>query len=226
MSYPNAPNTNAIAEAIRLIQVGMPQALLTFCSTMITASASPQAVTPASMLGITTGMTLNVDVSNQEAVTVTSTTVTTFSAVFAKNHGLNGAQWTIGTGSLNYSFVKLGYVTDPTDVTTYCAITFLDGTTKRKASGWRIEDRPRFMVESGFDMTDGTAAEQALMTTRDVLLPIYFAQISLNATPGVYLTLMDQPDKAVMRPFPNGRIYRAHLFMVQAANEYNIAVSN
>ncbi len=225
MPYPNAPDTNAIAASIQSIQTGMPSALLAFCNTMVTASASPQAVTPASMLGITTGMMLNVDVNNQEIVTVTSTTVTTLSAVFTKDHGLNGVQWTIGTGLLNYDTIKLGAITDPTDVIKYCAITFNDGETIRKASGWRLENRPRFLVESGFDNTNATTAQQALMTTRDVMLPIYFAQISLNNTPGVYLTLINQPDRALYKLFPNGRIYLVHQAMVQAVSQYNVSTN-
>lgn len=223
--FPNGPDTNAIANTIKLFQQGMPTRLLTFCMTMITASASPQAVTPQSMLGITVGITLNVDITNQENVVVTAVTATTFSAIFTKNHGLGGVQWTIGTGNLIYTLVKIGAVVDPTDVTTYCSITFDVGEAKRYASGWRIDERSTFLIESGFDMTDPLSAEQSLMTTRDVLLPIYFAQISLNNTPGIYLTNLNQPDRSAYKLYPNGRIYRVHLLTVQAVGHYNISVA-
>ena len=226
MAFPNTPNTLAIANSIAAIQTGMPTALLTFCPTMITASPAAQAVTPASMNGISVGMTLSIDVTNHEDVVVTATSGPTFSAVFLKNHGTNGVQWTVGTGNLTYTLVKVGAVTDPTDVLNYCAITFEEGMSERKASGWRIDDRPRFLIESGFDMTNSTVAEQSILTARDVLLPIYFAQISLNNIPGVYLTLMKTPDRALYKEYRNvGRLYRTHQFMVQAATEYNIPVS-
>ncbi len=221
----NAPNTTAIANAIKAIQAGMPSQLLGFSSTPIAASPSPQAVTPASMLGISVGQQLSVDVTNPEIVTVTAVTGSTFSAVFLKNHGINGVQWTIGIGAPLYTLVKVGAVTDPTDVVAFCAITFDQGATKRYASGWRVDDRPVFLIESGFDMSDSTIAEQAVMTARDVLIPIYLAQISLNATPGVYITLLPQPDKAAYKVYPQGRIYRVHHLMVQAAAQYNIAVA-
>jgi hypothetical protein len=221
----NAPNTIAIAQSIATIQAGMPSQLLSFCSTPITASPSPQAVTPASMLGITAGMQLSVDVTNPETITVTAVTGSTFSAIFTKNHGTNGVQWTIGEGSPLYTLVKVGAVTDPTDVIAFCAITFDEAKTTRYSSGWRVDDRPVFLIESGFDMTDATAAEQSLMTARDVLIPIYLASVSLNATPGVYITLLPQPDKAAYKVYPQGRIYRVHHLMVQAAAQYNIAVA-
>jgi hypothetical protein len=223
--YPNAPDSNAIANAIALLQGGMPGKLLTWATTPITASGSPQAVTVSSTIGLSMGNTLNVDVTNPENVVITAVSGTSFSAIFTKNHGLLGTSWTIGSGSLTYSLVKVGAVTDPTDVTTYCSITFENGMTDRKAVGWRVKAHTAFLIESGFDMSDATLAEQNLLSTRDVLLPVYAAQISLNSTPGVYLTLLDKADAAKYKAYPNGRIYRVHLLQVAAAHEYNITVS-
>lgn len=224
MSYPNAPDSNAIANAIALMQQGMPSKLLTWATTPITASGSPQAVTVSSTIGLVVGNTLNVDVTNPENVVITAVSGSTFSAIFTKNHGLTGSSWTVGSGALTYSLVKVGAVTDPTDVTTYCAITFEKGKTDRKAVGWRVKAHSAFLIESGFDMSDANAAETALMTTRDVLLPVYASQISLNSTPGVYLTLLDTDDEAKYKAYPNGRIYRVHLLTVAAAHEYNLTV--
>ena len=185
MSYPNTPDTNAIASAIALMQQGMPSKLLTWATTPITASGSPQTVTVSSTIGLSVGMTLNVDVTNPENVVVAAVSGSTFSAIFTKNHALTGNSWTIGSGALTYTLVKVGAVTDPTDVTTYCSVTFAQGVTDRKAVGWRVKAHSAFIIESGFDMSDATSAEQNLMTVRDVLLPIYAAQISLNSTPGL-----------------------------------------
>src|SRR6266851_3436021 len=173
MSYPNAPDSNAIAGGIALMQQGMPSKLLTWATTPITASASPQVVTVSSTIGLSIGMTLNVDVTNPENVVITAVSGSTFSAIFTKNHAATGGSWTIGSGVLTYTLVKVGAVTDPTDVTTYCSVTFDKGKTERKAVGWRVKAHSDFMIESGFEMSDATIAEQNLMTTRDVLLPIY-----------------------------------------------------
>jgi hypothetical protein len=224
MSYPNAPDSNAIASAIALMQQGMPSKLLTWATTPITASGSAQAVTVSSTAGLSLNQSLNVDVTNPETVTITALSGSTFSAVFSKNHGLTGQSWTVGSGALTYTLVKVGAVTDPTDVTTYCSITFDKGKTERKAVGWRVKAHSTFLIESGFDMSDANAAETALMTTRDVLLPVYAAQISLNSTPGVYLTLLDTDDEAKYKMYPNGRIYRVHHLLIAAAHEYNITV--
>jgi hypothetical protein len=224
MSYPNAPDSLALATSIKLLQTGMPSKLLTWATTPIAAQVSPQAVTVSSTIGLSMGMTLNVDVSNPESIVITALSGTTFSAVFTKNHGITGAPWTIGSGQLTYTLVKIGAVTDPTDVTSYCAITFRKGTTSRKAVGWRVKAHSMFLLESGFDMSDSTAAEVSLCNTRDVLLPVYAAQISLNSTPGVYVTLLDETDEGMYRAYPNGRIYRVHQLLLGAAHEYNITV--
>lgn len=225
MSYPNAPDTNAIANSIALLQQGMPGKLLTWATTPIAASNSPQTVTVSSTIGLSVGMVINVDVSNPEMTAITALSGGSFTAVFTKDHGTTGVPWTIGSGLLTYSLVKVGGITDPTELSSYCSITFEQGTTDRKAVGWRVKARSAFLIESGFDyLADATAAEQSVMAVRDVLLPVYAAQISLNSTPGVYLTLLDQADKARYKAYTNGRVYRVHQLIVGAAHEYNITV--
>lgn len=124
-----------------------------------------------------------------------------------------------------YSLVKIGSVTDPTDVVTYASITFDKGMTERYASGWRIDDRPVFLIESGMSMDDSTAAETLLMGIRDLLIPLFLSQVSLNSTPGVYMTLLEQEDRALYKAYPNGRIYRVHHLFVKVAAQYNVTVS-
>src|SRR6266487_2406392 len=100
----NSPNSNAIASELVTFQQGMPGALLTFCTTPITADlVNPQQFTPTSMTGISVGMTLNIDVTAQEDVLVTSIDAGIPSAVFTKNHGTLGNTWTIGTGTNPYA---------------------------------------------------------------------------------------------------------------------------
>lgn len=222
-----APDTNSIANNISLIQQGMPSTFLAFCKTPITASGNPQTVTPVNMpSGLTVGSVLNIDVTAQENITLTAVTGNTFTAVFTKDHGLTGDAWTVGSGALTYSLVKIGAVTDPTDVINYCSITFDEGKTEPLATGWRVRAHTTFQIESGFDMSDGTVAEQSVMTVRDVLLPIYSAKITLNAATGVYLTLLDQSDRARFKAFPNGRVYRIHQMYIKAALEYNVMIDN
>ena len=63
---------------------------LTTIAGPIKESASPQAVTPASMEGITPGCTLAIDTAHpelEEIVKVTGVTRTAFTAVFKKSHG-------------------------------------------------------------------------------------------------------------------------------------------
>lgn len=83
------------------ISTGTQQLAFPFTTTIaaaITASASPQIVTPAAMSGtsngsvfsIQPGHTLKIDTStNQESVFVISVTATTFTAIFSKSHGIN-----------------------------------------------------------------------------------------------------------------------------------------
>jgi hypothetical protein len=71
-------------------QLGRQGATLTTIAAAITANASPQAVTPASMTSIVVGTTLAIDTANaalKEIVEVTLAPGPTFSAIFNVSHG-------------------------------------------------------------------------------------------------------------------------------------------
>lgn len=71
-------------------QLGRQAANLTTIAAAITASSSPQIVTPAAMTSIVIGTTLAIDTGNaalKEIVEVTAVTGTTFTAIFNVSHG-------------------------------------------------------------------------------------------------------------------------------------------
>lgn len=127
-----------------------------------------------------------------------------------------------------YSIAKLGTVTDPTDVAIYGAVTFQQGMTKRYTNvGWKIDDTPGWLIESGIDQTNGDTSviEEQLMDIRDLLIATFAASVSLNSTGQVYdVTLYDVPDKAAFKVYPNGRIYRVHQLMVKAHQQFNVTL--
>ncbi len=137
-----------------------------------------------------------------------------------------------------YALVKFGAIADPTDVTNYASVTFAEGYTKRYTNtGWKMDDALVFEIESGFfysdpnAATDTTAVEDLLADTRDLLIPLFAATVSLGGTPtgspvaGMYdLTLADMPDKSAYKLFPNGRVYRVHQLWVRAHAQYNVQV--
>jgi hypothetical protein len=217
-------STVNIANSIVNLLTGMPTTLLTTCAATITASASPQTVTPLNMpVSIVVGTLLYVDVSNYEPVLVTATTATTFTAIFSKNHGTTGP-WTIGMGPLLYNMVKLGEVQDGTDLTTYASVTFQSRNTRRFDSGWQINSTPVFQIETAADQTDSTVAETTVMQAADNLTSLFASRYQLN-TAGVYVTLLDQDDRAAYRVFPNGRIYRISLIYVKCINQYTVTLT-
>lgn len=138
-----------------------------------------------------------------------------------------------------YTLAKFGSVTDPTDVTNYVSVTFEEGYTRRYTNtGWKMDDAPVFLIESGFPYssptatTDSTTAENLLTDARDLLIPLFAATVSLGGSPnpggpvvGMYdVTLSDMPDKAAYKLMPNGAIYRVHQLFVKARQQYNVVV--
>ena len=121
-----------------------------------------------------------------------------------------------------YTYVKVGAIQNPTNLTSYCSITFKQGKTVRYKSGWTMQDCPEFVLESGFDMTDSTVAETALMTCRDLLIPMYAQDITLNNLQGVTLTRLDVPDDGGYKGYSNGKVYRVHLLHVKPVQYYTI----
>lgn len=228
------PSSVAIADEVVVLLAGLPTTLLAFTSTPITASGNPQAVTPigpTGMTGIATGVQLLVDAANPEQVVVTATTSTTWSAVFTKNHS---QIWSIGLPPFLYSsgFAKLGEIQDPTNSAAYASVTFARGRTKHFDSGFRINDYPALQIESGFALTNSTStlnsttAETQLLQARDVLIPFFIAQLSLQQTPGVYVVFLGEnnvgTDKGMYKRYPNGLVYRIHLMEVMAVQQYNV----
>jgi len=220
----NQANTPAIANSIVSLCTNLPSTLLTMCATQITASASPQTVTPTVMTGITQGVQLLVDLANPETITVASVSGGSFTAVFGKNHS---GIWTIGQGPLFYSFVKLGAVQDPTDITTYAAVTLLKRKTERYDSGWQVHSKPIFQVETGANMqSDSTSSEQIIMKASDLLSFLLVHRYQLNAAPGVYITLTDMDDSAGYKEYINtGRIYRIVLCYFECVQQYQVQLA-
>lgn len=128
-----------------------------------------------------------------------------------------------------YALAKLGTITDATDVGgVYASVTLQMGVTKRYTNvGWKIDDSPVFLIESGIDQTSGDTSviEQQLLDIRDLLVSTFTATVSLNGTYEVYdVTLYDAPDKAAFKVYPNGRIYRVHQLLVKAHQQFNVTV--
>lgn len=138
-----------------------------------------------------------------------------------------------------YTLAKWGSIIDPTDVVNYVSVTFEEGYTRRYTNtGWKMDDAPIFLIESGFPYSgpavtaDSTTTENLLTDARDLLIPLFAATVSLGGTPnvggpvaGVYdVTLSDMPDKALYKLYPNGSIYRVHQLFVKAHQQYNVTV--
>jgi len=123
-----------------------------------------------------------------------------------------------------YSLAKYGAVVDPTDVVTFASVTFVRGITKRFTAGWKIDDHPIFLIESGFSMTDSTVAETQLTDVRDLLINTFSQTFILGGSiPGVYDTrIVDEPDESFYKAFPNGVVYRIHHLKVQVLQQYNV----
>lgn len=223
---PLQANSLAIANSLVSIVGALPATMLTACTQSI--SPGTQAVTPQSMNGIATGMSLIVDATNPETVTVASTTSSTFTATFAKSHG--PGPWSIGTGGNLYQLAKLGAMQDPTDVSPYAAVTGRKRKTARFDSGWKVNSVPVFVIETGADLGTPTApvsstnVEQYILNAADILTGFFVAHITLGSVPGVYVTLVDMDDEFHYNRYPNGHIYRTHYCFVQAIQQFNVLV--
>lgn len=223
---PLQANSTAIANAIVNILAAMPLTMLTACNQAI--SSGVQTITPQSMNGITANMQLQCDVSNPEIVTVSSVTASTFTATFALSHL---PTWTIGTGGNLLNLTKLGEVQDPTDVVPFASVTGLSRKTERFSSGWKVNSKPVFQIESGADLgiptapVSSSAAEALLFNIADTLIGYFVAHIALGGVPGVYVTLVDMDDRWGYKQYFNGRIYRVHRCFVHAVQQYNVLVS-
>lgn len=218
------PSTKTSANALKalLAAVSIPEGQLTTCSQAITASGTPQTVTPASMNGITTGMSLAIDIGpDQELVTVTATTGGTFTAIFSQNHLTT--PWVIATPA--YNTIKLGPMQDPTDAgNMYAAVTLIRRKTVRMEAGWRVNSKPILEIETGILLTNANTevVEGQLMDVADALSRLFVERFALNGAQNVIVTLVDMDDTALYKEFPNGQVYRIHLTYVEPVQQYNV----
>jgi hypothetical protein len=125
-----------------------------------------------------------------------------------------------------YKLVKLGAIQDPTDSTPGAGVFFDTGQTKRFDSGWKVNDHPGFKIESIMDLNNATTTEQFLLDgIRDVVIPFFIKQVSLQSTPGVYVTFLGDTDRAFYSKLPNGIVYRFHWMWVRAVQQYNVQLA-
>lgn len=139
-----------------------------------------------------------------------------------------------------YQLCKLGAIYDPTTASAFCEIMHFQGKGGPVGSGgnlvgWRIEDEITFLVRSGFGPyeTDSDAAEIAMLTAQDVVLPTirqhYQLPNSSNITTALaspYRVLVEQADRSTVAVFPNGHSYRLWSIYVTVSQQYGVTVVN
>lgn len=141
-----------------------------------------------------------------------------------------------------FQYVKLGIVTNPGAMTTWCDVTHFQGQGAPAGSGgdnpgigWRIDDAIRYQITSavGPYEIDDSAAESNMLALQDILLPElhkYFrlpdAANPTNAVQSLYRVLVDQPDRSSIAKYPNGHVYKLwHVFVI-AQQQYNVLLEN
>lgn len=145
------------------------------------------------------------------------------------------------TGEPLYQFVKLGSLFDPSQYTAglWAEVVYFQGKSGPAGSGgnlvgWRIEDDPIFLINTGYDYrTDSTAAMEAVLGAMDILLPALHSHYQIGA-PGnpaqpiasVYSLLEgDQNDHGQPVRFPNGAIYYIWTTYALAKQQYNVQLA-
>lgn len=137
---------------------------------------------------------------------------------------------------LIYQDVKLGAMWNPSTLTTWCAVTHVQGKGAPAGSGgpavgWRIDEEVQFAITSGFGPyeTDSTAAQTNMLTAMDVILPLlhshYLLPASSNpslAVQSVYSVLPIQADKSIPVKFPNGHFYLLWSFPLIVKQQYSV----
>jgi hypothetical protein len=99
------PVTRAQQSAVSIkFTAGYKSTALSTIAANIVANAAPQAVTPASMIGILFGQTLMISegLADQESVLITSVSATQFTAIFQNSHA--GPGITVGLSTVKESF--------------------------------------------------------------------------------------------------------------------------
>lgn len=142
------------------------------------------------------------------------------------------------TSTALYQEVKLGALFDPSPFTSWAEVTHFQGQGTPAGSGgtqigWRIDDTVQYQITSGVGPyeTDSTAAQTAMLTIQDVLLPALHTHFQLpdasnptNAIQSVYSTLVDQPDRSQVAKFPNGHVYLLWHTFVVVKQQYNVTL--
>lgn len=135
-----------------------------------------------------------------------------------------------------FQSVKLGAMFDPSAFTSWCEVTHFQGKGGPAGSGgnlvgWRIEDEITFTVTAGVGPyeTDSAAAQAAMLTVQDILLPSlrqhYQLPLSTDPTQPVastYSMLIEQIDRSHPARFPNGHVYLLWDVFVTVAQQYNV----
>ncbi len=137
-----------------------------------------------------------------------------------------------------YQDVKLGAMWNPSTLSSWCAVAHVQGKGTPAGSGgnlvgWRIDEEVQFAITSGFGPyeTNSTAAQTAMLTAMDVILPLlhshYLLPLSGNpaqAVQSVYSMLPIQADRSQPMKFPNGHIYLLWSFPIIVKQQYNVVL--
>ena len=134
---------------------------------------------------------------------------------------------------------KLGAIFDPTPFTTWSEVIHLHGRSQHAGSGgnvigWRVEDEIVFRITCGagpYEL-DSTAAQEAMLTVQDVVLPSLHShyqlpQASAPSLPiqSVFSVLEDQPDRSQPVRFPDGHIWLLWSLDVSVKQQYGILLA-
>jgi hypothetical protein len=139
---------------------------------------------------------------------------------------------------LIYQDVKLGAMWNPSTFTSWCAVAHVQGKGTPAGSGgnmvgWRIDEEVQFAITSGFGPyeTDSTAAQTAMLTAMDVILPLLHSHYLLptasnpsQAVQSVYSVLPIQADRSQPMKFPNGHVYLIWSFPIIVKQQYNVGL--
>lgn len=146
------------------------------------------------------------------------------------------------TNQALYSYVKLGSLFDPSAYTSglWAEVLYFQGKSGPAGSGgnlvgWRIEDNPTWIINTGADYeADSTTAMNSILTAMDVLLPALHSHYQIPA-PGnptqpiasVYSMLEGESnDHGQPVKFPNGHIYFLWSTYVLTKQQYNVTLVN
>ena len=124
-----------------------------------------------------------------------------------------------------YNSVEKGEPPDYTDLVAAplnaaCSVCFVEDESEHDASGGLVEDTQGFRVRTVINLTDHVAAETLLESIRDTIIPIFQKHSTLNATSNVIFSIIKPRSMHVGYLMANGKLYRAHEFIVQPTSEW------